>query len=63
MNAIEIPKSLIPMSQKADFFEWARDGGYDESHFNRYDSKSRALEETYLEAVGSQQHSNDARPS
>ncbi|ATS86760.1 MULTISPECIES: HU family DNA-binding protein [Xanthomonas] len=44
------PPSLIPEDQRADFLAWAREGGYDESYFNRWDSKSRQLEEDYLEA-------------
>lgn len=43
------PPSLIPANAWLDFLEWARDGGYDESYFNRWDSKSRALEQAYLD--------------
>jgi hypothetical protein len=41
-------RSIIPPELATEFLEWARDGGYDESYFNRWDSKSRALEETFL---------------
>ena len=48
------PPSLIPKGQWDDFMEWARDGGYDESYFNRWDSKSRELEKRYLEEMEEQ---------
>ena len=41
-------KSIVPLDLQSEFLEWARDGGYDESYFNRWDSKSRALEELFL---------------
>lgn len=59
MNASSLPPSLIPEDQKQDFLEWARDGGYDESYFDRYDSKSRELEQTFLEERESQRASDD----
>lgn len=48
MNSAEILKSIIPSDLQSDFEQWAADGGYDESYFNRWDSKSRALEEQFL---------------
>ena len=48
-SAFELPASLIPPEAWPAFCAWARDGGYDQSHFNRHDSKSRALEAQYLE--------------
>ncbi|MBP9714179.1 MAG: hypothetical protein KBD60_10890 [Sterolibacterium sp.] len=33
------------------FYEWARDGGYDESYLNPYDSKCLALQEKFLEEI------------
>lgn len=45
------PPSIIPAIQWNDFCEWARDGGYDQSYFNRFDSKSLALQELYLEEL------------
>ncbi len=41
-------KSVVPPELQQEFLEWAQDGGYDQSYFNRWDSKSRALEETFL---------------
>lgn len=49
MDVAKPPRSLIDPADYPDFVEWARDAGYDESWFNRWDSKSRALEEHYLE--------------
>lgn len=43
------PASLIPAARLPDFFAWALEGGYDESYHNRWDSKSLALQEAYLE--------------
>lgn len=43
------PAPLIPSDQWADFCEWAREGGYDQPWFNRWDSKSVWLQEQYLE--------------
>ena len=49
-NSLTDPlKSLIPSELLEEFRDWARDGGYDESYFNRWDSKSRHLEETFLQ--------------
>lgn len=48
------PPSLVPPEQWSAFLEWARDGGYDESYFNRWDSKSRALEQAYLDERASE---------
>lgn len=45
---VTVPRSLIEPSEWRDFYAWAKDGGYDESYFNRYDSKSLALQESYL---------------
>lgn len=42
------PPPLIPAELWPEFCEWAKDGGYDESYFNRYDSKSIALQEDFL---------------
>lgn len=47
-QAPNILKSVIPTELSSDFLEWAMDSGYDESYFNRWDSKCRALEETFL---------------
>jgi hypothetical protein len=44
----DLLKSVIPAHLYHEFLEWARDGGYDESYFNRWDSKSRVLEEEFL---------------
>lgn len=41
-------KSAVPPELQQEFLEWAKDGGYDQSYFNRWDSKSRALEEAFL---------------
>lgn len=49
------PPSIIPENEWSDFCEWARDGGYDQSYFNRFDSKSLALQEEYLEERREQQ--------
>jgi hypothetical protein len=43
-----VPKSLITSDLTDEFQSWARDGGYDESYFDRWDSKSLALEEEFL---------------
>lgn len=45
------PKQLIPPEDWLDFCEWARDGGYDQSYFNRWDSKSLALHQQYLDEL------------
>ena len=42
------PKNLVQSEDWADFCEWARDGGYDQSYFNRWDSKSIELQKQYL---------------
>lgn len=47
-------KSIVPPELTKEFLEWARDGGYDESYFNRWDSKSRALEEMFLSELSEQ---------
>jgi len=43
------PTPLVQAENWQKFVEWARDGGYDQSFFNRWDSKSQALQELYLE--------------
>lgn len=48
-NPSAIPGQIIPQSEWSEYCEWARDGGYDQSYFNRFDSKSVALQEAYLE--------------
>lgn len=50
-DAGTLPKDLISAGDWPDFCDWARDAGYDESYFNRYDSKSYALQQQYLEEV------------
>jgi len=45
------PKQLIPPEDWLDFCEWARYGGYDQSYFNRWDSKSLALQQQYLDEL------------
>lgn len=42
------PTSLISSDKLDDFREWARDGGYGEEYFNRWDSRSLWLEELFL---------------
>lgn len=42
------PPNLVRPEEWADFCEWARDGGYDQSYFNRWDSKSLELQKQYL---------------
>lgn len=42
------PEPLVSNEDWSDFCEWARDGGYDQSYFNRWDSKSLALQQQYL---------------
>lgn len=44
------PAPIVP--NWAAFCEWAKEGGYDESYFNRWDSKSLALQAQYLEELG-----------
>lgn len=53
------PPSLIPPDLWSDFMEWASDGGYDESYFNRWDSKSRTLEQTYLDERALEANANE----
>lgn len=45
------PEPLVPKDQWADFCEWATDCGYDQSYFNRFDSKSLVLQQLYLEEM------------
>ncbi|MDX9976302.1 MAG: hypothetical protein RBU21_25225 [FCB group bacterium] len=49
MHAGQLPPLLIPQERWKEFCEWARDSGYDESYFNRWDSKSVELQRQYLE--------------
>lgn len=42
------PELLISPEEWPDFCEWASDGGYDQSYFNRWDSKSLELQRQYL---------------
>ncbi len=51
-SAFELPVPLIPPEAWPAFCAWARDGGYDQSYFNHYDSKSQWLQEQYLEEQG-----------
>lgn len=48
-DAMILPENLITPEQWAEFCEWAEDGGYDQSYFNRWDSKSYALQKQFLE--------------
>lgn len=50
-SAFILPPSLIPADQRQDFLQWADDGGYDQSYFNRWDAKSRELEQNYLDEM------------
>lgn len=34
-------KSIVPPEFAGEFREWARDGGYDESHFSKVDTTVR----------------------
>jgi hypothetical protein len=43
------PPSIVSENEWSDFCEWARDGDYDQSYFNRFDSKCLALQQQYLE--------------
>jgi hypothetical protein len=51
MDASTPPPPLIPEGQWQDFVQWANDGGYDQSYFDRWDSKSLALQQTYLDEM------------
>ncbi len=51
MSLSSPPPPLIPAEQWAEFCEWARDGGYDQSWFNRWDSKSLQLQQMYLDEL------------
>lgn len=42
------PPNIVPPDLWKDFMEWARDGGYDESYFDRWDSKSVALQVAFI---------------
>lgn len=56
------PPSIIPENEWMDFCEWARGGGYDQSYFNRFDSKSPALQAQYLEEQREQQQTTEGTP-
>ena len=47
--ASDLPKPLVGPDEWSDFVEWAHDGGYDESYFNRWDSKSYYLQVQYID--------------
>lgn len=49
VSADRLPPSPVPATRREEFAEWARDGGYDESYFDRWDSRSLALEEAFME--------------
>jgi hypothetical protein len=51
MSISSPPPPLIPAEQWAEFCEWAHDGGYDQSWFNRWDSKSLQLQQMYLDEL------------
>lgn len=51
MDASTPPPPLIPAGQWQDFVQWANDGGYDQSYFDRWDSKSLSLQQTYLDEM------------
>lgn len=51
MDATRPPEPLVPPEQWPDFCDWVRDGGYDESWLNRWDSRSLWLQEQYLEEM------------
>lgn len=46
-----VPAPLVPPSLWSEFLEWARDGGYDESYHNRWDSKSIELQRLFMEEM------------
>jgi len=48
-DAASVPAPLVHPSRWNEFMEWARDGGYDESWFNRWDSKSHELQRAFLD--------------
>jgi len=48
-DASVVPPSLVPPSRWQDFVEWTAEGGYDESYFDRRDSKSLELQRLFLE--------------
>jgi len=47
---------LVDATAWSDFVSWAREGGYDESYFNRWDSKSQELQRQYLEEMTALRH-------
>lgn len=47
--ASAVPPPLVPSSRWQEFVEWASEGGYDESCFDRRDSKSHELQRLFLE--------------
>lgn len=51
MGAGVLPEKLVGPEEWPEFVRWARDGGYDESYFNRWDSKSQQLQAQYLEEM------------
>jgi hypothetical protein len=54
------PPAIVSGNEWPDFCEWARDGGYDQSYFNRFDSKSLALQEQYRDELREQQAADGA---
>lgn len=50
VNGFPIRPPVIVSDWNA-FCEWGKDGGYDESYFNMYDSKCLALQEQYLQEM------------
>jgi hypothetical protein len=48
-DAAIVPPPLVQPSRWNEFIEWARDGGYDESWFNRWDSKFHELQRVFLD--------------
>lgn len=46
---VRTPRPIVEASRWEDFLSWANDCGYDESYFNRFDSKSLEIQLTFLE--------------
>ncbi|NTF18040.1 hypothetical protein G6L37_06455 [Agrobacterium rubi] len=50
-DASQVPPPLVPASRYQDFVQWASECGYDESYFNRWDSKYQEIQSLFLEEV------------
>lgn len=48
-DAGQLPPNLVAPEDWQDFCSWAQESGYDESWLNRWDSRSLALQEAFLE--------------